>query len=623
TEPLMDSERGLLGLLPLPSPLAGALVALAGGTATPLLDLGAPPGAKLSTPPGTVWVLAESAYGREKGGRTALNDTAVASGDRGALELEPGASIAIARVEIGREEEFRKEQTTKEMSMIDTETDARVMRVKYARGSGKRHRDWREVQDGIAEVPLVDLPIEGPRTSSWCVAFLGRGAHGGTPLDHHRWWRHAAKLKAGDWGVAEHESVMKSLTYAGSYDQLDLANLACIEHLCRRARLIEYYHREKIRGADRNALGKNALPFDEQEMFMGEGRGGRRLGATLGARGLTTPAQLRRSSALAEGRDRGEFSLSPPPRRWMLGYRALELDADIVKFAARWESSLALVANRVVDMSEPPKGLSSSAAFNEVVKSADYHATPPLLYANLVEALFKRGLIDFGTDVRCECGVSGAWKESGKQRMVIDARLSNAHFGHSKETPPPTAAAFSEIDLEGEAEAWFAALDLKDAFYYIELPIQLLCYFGLPKVSVKKLGLPKDVLGLAVDGRLQPRFAAMPMGWTRALYWAQPAHCRILTRAFPDFEVEGFLADNRVLPSVEKGVIGLCVDNFVAVGHSAEAANPLVARAADAFRRAGLQPHEEVAATQELELLGWQLRGGKQAGAQATDRRRR
>eukprot|EP00959_Pyramimonas_sp_CCMP1952_P373691 7826078-Pyramimonas_sp.AAC.1 len=140
--------------------------------------------------------------------------------------------------------------------------------------------------------------------------------------------------------------------------------------------------------------------------------------------------------------------------------------------------------------------------------------------------------------------------------MAIDARLSNAHFGHSKETPLPTGAAFSEIDLEGEAEAWFAALDLKDAFYYIELPMQLRCYFGLPKVSAKNMHLPTDVLSLAVDGFLQPRFAAMPMGWTHALYWAQLAHCRILTRAFPDFEVEGFLADNRALPSAEKGVIG-------------------------------------------------------------------
>eukprot|EP00959_Pyramimonas_sp_CCMP1952_P076081 1589985-Pyramimonas_sp.AAC.1 len=80
----------------------------------------------------------------------------------------------------------------------------------------------------------------------------------------------------------------------------------------------------------------------------------------------------------------------------------------------------------------------------------------PRLYANLAEALFKRGLIDFRTDVRCECGGFGVWKKSGKQWMVIDARLSNAHLGHSKETPLPTGAASSEIDLEGEAEAWFA-----------------------------------------------------------------------------------------------------------------------------------------------------------------------
>ncbi|CAK0893680.1 unnamed protein product [Prorocentrum cordatum] len=638
TEPLVDSERGLLGLPPLPSPPAGALVAPAGGTATPLLDLGALPGPRLSTPPGTVWVFAESAYGREKGGRAALNDTAVASGDRGALDLEPGASIASARVEIGREEEFRKEHTTNEMSMIDTETDARVMRVKYAGGSGKRHRDWKEVQDGITEVPLVDLPIDWPRTSSWCVAFLGRGAHGGTPLDHHRWCRHAAKLNAGGWGAAKHESVMKALAHAGSHDQLDLANLACIEHLCRRAQLIEYYDREKIRGADRNALGKNALPFDEQEMFMGEG-------------------ELEGGAAIAkQARKAREERELARPKKQCGDHAPFFPDGTAPGGAALIASEL--VANRVIDMGEPPKGLSSSTAFSEVVKSADYRgervdvaaidvcllslppeghrpaplaellgnggvleierfceelvwpsevaaeiqaslnlrrphmdrglAQRPRLYANLVEALFKRGLIDFGTDVSCECGVFGAWKKSGKQRTSMFARLSNAHFGHSKETPLPAGGAFSEIDLEGEAEAWFAALDLKDAFYYIELPRQLRCYFGLPKESVKKLNLPTDVLSQAVDGFFQPRFAAMPMGWARALYWAQLAHCRILTRAFPDFE----------------------------------AANLLVARAAGAFRAAGLQPHEEVAATQELELLGWQLRRGNQAGVQATDRRR-
>jgi len=57
------------------------------------------------------------------------------------------------------------------------------------------------------------------------------------------------------------------MSAALEYDQLDAVNLLCLEHVMRRAQLVEHYHKEKKR-ADGSA-GKGGVDLEEQAVFMG------------------------------------------------------------------------------------------------------------------------------------------------------------------------------------------------------------------------------------------------------------------------------------------------------------------------------------------------------------------
>eukprot|EP00959_Pyramimonas_sp_CCMP1952_P405616 8501195-Pyramimonas_sp.AAC.1 len=77
--------------------------------------------------------------------------------------------------------------------------------------------------------------IPGPRTTRWCLDFLRRR---NGPLAHHEWWKSTAKLNSDDYGVSFHEAVLRAVQTGAEYDQLDLVNLASMEHLLRSAQLI-------------------------------------------------------------------------------------------------------------------------------------------------------------------------------------------------------------------------------------------------------------------------------------------------------------------------------------------------------------------------------------------------
>eukprot|EP00973_Karenia_brevis_P011837 1606546-Karenia_brevis.AAC.1 len=109
---------------------------------------------------------------------------------------------------------------------------------------------------------MRDWKVKGPRTVGWCAKFLSKR---GGPVAHHEWWRNTTKLSMTDFGVSEHESIMRSLQDAVEYDQLDIVNLSSFEHMLRRAQLIEYYHREKVR---QDTLGKDRPIVDQEEQMI-------------------------------------------------------------------------------------------------------------------------------------------------------------------------------------------------------------------------------------------------------------------------------------------------------------------------------------------------------------------
>lgn len=52
--------------------------------------------------------------------------------------------------------------------------DDRVLPVFFRSGDGKRETTWEGVCAAMSQAALPDFAIAGPRTVSWCLAFLRR-----------------------------------------------------------------------------------------------------------------------------------------------------------------------------------------------------------------------------------------------------------------------------------------------------------------------------------------------------------------------------------------------------------------------------------------------------------------
>ncbi|CAK0911498.1 unnamed protein product [Prorocentrum cordatum] len=146
--------------------------------------------------------------------------------------------------------------------------DARTLAVKN--GPRGRGREWREVVDACEEEPFGDFPVAGPRSAWWCLDFLRR-RH--TPTDHHLMFKTTARLQSEQWGVQEHEQLMKYIELAGTYDQLDLSNCAFAEAIFRRAQTIEWSYHDRLREAD-SASSKDKMSPEEFSAFSGFSKAG-------------------------------------------------------------------------------------------------------------------------------------------------------------------------------------------------------------------------------------------------------------------------------------------------------------------------------------------------------------
>ena len=177
--------------------------------------------------------------------------------------------------------EFVPEASHEEWLMKKRPLDTRILRVKEQHG--KRAREWRDLVHDADESEFADWPLTGPRTTTWCLAFLMKQPGGAA--DHHHIWRRTAGLAALDFGVAEHEQLMEMVKHAGAYDQLNLANSAAFEVVFRRLQTIEYTHLERLRDKPKGG-GKGIaglLSSEELEAFAG---------TTKGSGAMVSPALL-------------------------------------------------------------------------------------------------------------------------------------------------------------------------------------------------------------------------------------------------------------------------------------------------------------------------------------------
>eukprot|EP00929_Paragymnodinium_shiwhaense_P061827 TRINITY_DN30893_c0_g1_i1.p1 TRINITY_DN30893_c0_g1~~TRINITY_DN30893_c0_g1_i1.p1 ORF type:complete len:406 (+),score=91.50 TRINITY_DN30893_c0_g1_i1:264-1481(+) len=200
----------------------------------------------------------------------------VTSGDWGIAEVREGDVTrrgACCRVKIEEVPQFAAQRTAAMRSAlsvaaekVDVE-DARVLTIE--RQSGRRVREWPSVVEACSEEAFEDWPISGPRTVAWCLRFLKR-RH--TPLDHHLAFKSSAKLQSDQWGVQEHEFLLRVVETAGSYDQLDLSNCAWAESVFRRLQTIEWAYHDKVKDSAIGTSGR--LDAEEMVAFAGQSKAG-------------------------------------------------------------------------------------------------------------------------------------------------------------------------------------------------------------------------------------------------------------------------------------------------------------------------------------------------------------
>ena len=101
-------------------------------------------------------------------------------------------------------------------------------------------------------------------------------------MDQHQWWQHSRSLPRDEPRVQLHQLGCRVLELAGTYDHLDVSNLACLELLLREVQKIEHRNRcmedghhsgEGCTGqGSRAAYARSGAVVDQDAVFSGLSR---------------------------------------------------------------------------------------------------------------------------------------------------------------------------------------------------------------------------------------------------------------------------------------------------------------------------------------------------------------
>jgi hypothetical protein len=241
------------------------------------------------------------------------------------------------------------------------------------------------------------------------------------------------------------------------------------------------------------------------------------------------------------------------------------------------------------------------------------------VYAEFISRLHASNLVEFRTEARERVGVFFVWKKSGKQRMVVDSRLANLWFDCPEKVHLATGTAFSRLEVDEGPPIEVGGVDIKDAFYRIELPSEFRDLFALSHLPAKILD-PGMLAGLDVspDQLIFPCFRVVPMGWTQALWVCQKCH-ECVTDDLSVIPPSLRLSDMRPVPSMQPFVHAEYVDNFICLSQQAGLVSDLAGVVEKELNRRGLPTHP-VEADTGGETLGWYF-DSKKASVAMTPRR--
>ena len=225
-----------------------------------------------------VWVSLEKTDHCNPGDVITDADVKSAVGDRGVAMIS-SSQFFVMQVDDAGHLKFLKEIAARmtgdwrDSELVDSDVDARVLPINYQTGRvEKRHRRWRLVADAITEESFDDWPLEDSvRTVDWLVQTIARSDRG--PIDHVKFYLSKNPYQPSDRSQFELRCLAEIIEVAGTYDQLNLASLACFETLARRWQMILDAHA-------RNPLAPN---YEASEYYSGSRRGRHGIAPSLSA----------------------------------------------------------------------------------------------------------------------------------------------------------------------------------------------------------------------------------------------------------------------------------------------------------------------------------------------------
>ena len=192
-------------------------------------------------------------------------------------------------------------------------------------------------------------------------------------------------------------------------------------------------------------------------------------------------------------------------------------------------------------------------------------------YVQVLSRLERCGLLEWRRRREPTVGLFAVWKKSGRQRLIIDARLANLRFAAPDPVSLATGASLGSIlEVDAGERVWLGQVDVADAFYTTLLP-EFLCHlFALPEVQARDMELNTIVDGpVGANEWITPVLRAVPMGWSLALGVCQEMH-EVLAERVPHVLKENLLVDRRVAPSVSSLPHTEYVHNFTAMSVTEE-----------------------------------------------------
>ncbi|CAK0857511.1 unnamed protein product [Prorocentrum cordatum] len=518
----------------------------------------------------------------------------------------------------------------------EAELDARILEVSRDR-LGKRFKDFKIAVDLVTETAWVSWPLTGPRTTKWCLQFILQT--NGHPRARHSWWKSTCSLSIADLGVSDHETAMKALEYALTYDQVNAAEVSFVELLLRRAQLAEYRYKHRLFRTDGQV---DALLQDEfLHLGVGETRGQLMLCPLLEE---FVASELHRESTIAkESRKLNEERRLQAGQASHVHRPLVDAAAGLLTFpdgpGGKGKKKAERAAERIltdVYRAMPPPPCTAAQALSELGGSRPGYADsdprrnfqPDLVslpsvggladgeqdqvrYSNFAMQMLEAGLVTIRAERPATVGIFFVAKKDGRLRMILDTRAVNDLFDEPAHSRLPTPASWASVEIGLTDDLTLSQMDVDNAFYRCKAPPGVSDFFALPRVSARHLhqanGKLATGLGVTATGYVTPHLEVMAMGWSWALYFCRAMATASALRA--GVPTEAFLLDKKHAPDIAGDKFGaaIYVDNAGVIGACDDVVSDMAKRLYAQLAADGLQRKELEHGLPEAQFTGMTL----------------